>query len=127
MNIISKVIQINIFVNIVNQNNVKAEKSNKILNKMEYTDEIKEEAYKKKLEDMLVDDIKCNIIVSYNYDEVIKIKDFNIEAKIPYTNLGKDLGYLKFGCVSNKNNYTNWKGLDGITYKCEFKKMSVSI
>ena len=111
---------------LVRQNNedklsdVKAEKSNKILNKMEYTDEIKEEAYKKKLEDMLVDDIKCNIIVSYNYDEVIKIKDFNIEAKIPYTNLGNDLGYVKFGCVSNKNNYTNWKGLDGITYKCDF-------
>ena len=111
---------------LVRQNNedklsdVKAEKSNKILDKMEYTDEIKEEAYKKKLEDMLVDDIKCNIIVSYNYDEVIKIKDFNIEAKIPYTNLGNDLGYVKFGCVSNKNNYTNWKGLDGITYKCEF-------
>ena len=111
---------------LVRQNNedklsdVKAEKSNKILDKMEYTDEIKEEAYKKKLEDMLVDDIKCNIIVSYNYDEVIKIKDFNIEAKIPYTNLGNDLGYVKFGCVSNKNNYTNWKGLDGITYKCDF-------
>ena len=38
---------------LVRQNNedklsdVKAEKSNKILNKMEYTDEIKEEAYKK--------------------------------------------------------------------------------
>ena len=112
---------------LVRQNNedklsdVKAEKSNKILNKMEYTDEIKEEAYKKKLEDMLVDDIKCNIIVSYNYDEVIKIKDFNIEAKISYTNeSNNDLGYVKFGCVSNKNNYTNWKGLDGITYKCEF-------
>ena len=23
--------------------------------------------------------------------------------------------------MSNKNNYTNWKGLEGITYKCEFK------
>ena len=111
---------------LVRQNNedklsdVKAEKSNKILNKMEYSDEIKEEAYKKKLEDMLVDEIDYNIIVSYNYDEEIEKNDFNIEAKIPYTNLGKDLGYLKFGCVSNKNNYTNWKGLDGITYKCEF-------
>ena len=112
---------------LVRQNNedklsdVKAEKINKILDKMEYTDEIKEEAYKKKLEDMLVDEINYNIIVSYNYDELIEKKDIHIEAKIPYTNLGKDLGYVKFGCVSNKNNYTNWKGLDGITYKCEFK------
>ena len=113
---------------LVRQNNedklsdVKAEKSNKILDKMEYTDEIKEEAYKKKLEDMLVDDIKCNIIVSYNYDEVIEKKDFNIEAKILYTNESdNDLGYVKFGCVSNKNNYTNWKGLEGIVFKCEFQ------
>jgi len=111
---------------LVRQNNedklsdVKAEKSNKILDKMEYTKEIKDEAYKKKLEDMLVDEIENNIIVSYNYDEVIKIKDFNIEAKIPYTNINNDLGYVKFGCVSNKNNYTNWKGLEGITYKCDF-------
>ena len=112
---------------LVRQNNedklsdVKAEKSNKILDKMEYTDEIKEEAYKKKLEDMLVDEIKYNIIVSYNYDELIEKKDIHIEAKFPYTNLGKDLGYVKFGCVSNKNNYTNWKGLEGIIFKCEFK------
>jgi hypothetical protein len=112
---------------LVRQNNedklsdVKAEKSNKILNKMEYTDEIKEEAYKKKLEDMLVNEIKYNIIVSYNYDELIEKKDIHIEAKFPYTNLGKDLGYVKFGCVSNKNNYTNWKGLEGIVFKCEFQ------
>ena len=88
---------------------------------MEYTDEIKEEAYRRLFENMNVNEIENNIIVSYNYDEEIEKNDFNIEAKIPYTNLGKDLGYLKFGCVSNKNNYTNWKGLDGITYKCEFK------
>ena len=112
---------------LVRQNNedklsdVKAEKSNKILDKMEYTKEIKEEAYKKKLEDMLVDEINYNIIVSYNYDELIEKKDNYIEAKFPYTNLGKDLGYLKFGCVSNKDNYTNWKGLEGIVFKCEFK------
>ena len=112
---------------LVRQNNedklsdVKAEKINKILNKMEYTDEIKEAAYKKKLEDMLVDEINYNIIVSYNYDELIEKKDIHIEAKFPYTNLGKDLGYVKFGCVSNKNNYTNWKGLEGIIFKCEFK------
>ena len=112
---------------LVRQNNedklsdVKAEKSNKILDKMEYTDEIKEEAYRRLFENMNVNEIENNIIVSYNYDEVIEKKDFNIEAKILYTNESdNDLGYVKFGCVSNKNNYTNWKGLDGITYKCEF-------
>ena len=88
---------------------------------MEYTDEIKEEAYRRLFENMNVNEIENNIIVSYNYDEVIEKKDFNIEAKILYTNESdNDLGYVKFGCVSNKNNYTNWKGLDGITYKCEF-------
>ena len=113
---------------LVRQNNedklsdVKAEKINKILDKMEYTDEIKEEAYRRLFENMNVNEIENNIIVSYNYDEVIEKKDFNIEAKILYTNESdNDLGYVKFGCVSNKNNYTNWKGLDGITYKCEFK------
>ena len=114
---------------LVRQNNedklsdVKAEKTNKILNKMEYTDEIKNEAYKKKFEGMLVNEIDYNIILSYNYDELIeKIEknEIKIEAKIPYTNFGDDLKYLKFGCVSNKDNYTNWKGFKGITYKCEF-------
>ena len=112
---------------LVRQNNedklsdVKAEKTNKILDKMEYTDEIKKEAYKKKLEGMLVDEIDYNIILSYNYDELIKNKEIKIQAKIPYTNLGDDLKYLKFGCVSNKDNYTNWKGLKGLTYNCKFK------
>ena len=112
---------------LVRQNNedklsdVKAEKTNKILDKMEYTDEIKKEAYKKKLEGMLVDEIDYNIILSYNYDELIKNKEIKIQAKIPYTNLGDDLKYLKFGCVSNKDNYTNWKGFKGITYSCKFK------
>ncbi len=114
---------------LVRQNNedklsdVKAEKTNKILDKMEYTDEIKNEAYRRKLEGMLVDEIDYNIILSYNYDELIeKIEknEIKIQAKIPYTNLGDDLKYLKFGCVSNKDNYTNWKGFKGITYKCEF-------
>ena len=112
---------------LVRQNNedklsdVKAEKTNKILDKMEYTDEIKNEAYRKKLEGMLVDNIDYNIILSYNYDELIKNKEIKIQAKIPYTNLGDDLKYLKFGCVSNKDNYTNWKGFKGIIFKCEFK------
>jgi len=111
---------------LVRQNNedklsdVKAEKTNKILDKMEYTNEIKKEAYKKKLEGMLVEEIDYNIILSYNYDELIKNKEIKIQAKIPYTNLGDDLKYLKFGCVSNKDNYTNWKGFKGITYKCKF-------
>ena len=111
---------------LVRQNNedklsdVKAEKTNKILDKMEYTNEIKKEAYKKKLEGMLVNEIDYNIILSYNYDELIENKEIKIQAKIPYTNLGDDLKYLKFGCVSNKDNYTNWKGFKGITYKCKF-------
>ncbi len=111
---------------LVRQNNedklsdVKAEKTNKILNKMEYTDEIKNEAYKKKFEGMLVNEIDYNIILSYNYDELIENKEIKIQAKIPYKNIGNELKNLKFGCVSNKDNYTNWKGFKGITYKCEF-------
>jgi hypothetical protein len=111
---------------LVRQNNedklsdVKAEKTNKILDKMEYTNEIKKEAYKKKLEGMLVEEIDYNIILSYNYDELIKNKEIKIQAKIPYTNFGDDLKYLKFGCVSNKDNYTNWKGFKGIIFNCKF-------
>ena len=111
---------------LVRQNNedklsdVKAEKTNKILDKMEYTNEIKKEAYKKKLEGMLVNEIDYNIILSYNYDELIENKEIKIQAKIPYTNLGDDLKYLKFGCVSNKDNYTNWKGFKGIIFNCKF-------
>ena len=114
---------------LVRQNNedklsdVKAEKTNKILDKMEYTNEIKKEAYNnyiKIVEGMLVKEINYNIILSYNYDEIIKNKEIKIQAKIPYTNLGDDLKYLKFGCVSNKDNYTNWKGFKGIIFKCEF-------
>jgi len=110
---------------LVRQNNedklsdVKAEKTNKILDKMEYTNEIKKEAYKKKLEGMLVNEIDYNIILSYNYDELIENKEIKIQAKIPYTNLGDDLKYLKFGCVSNKDNYTNWKGFKGIIFNCK--------
>ena len=110
---------------LVRQNNedklsdVKAEKTNKILDKMEYTNEIKKEAYKKKLEGMLVEEIDYNIILSYNYDELIENKEIKIQAKIPYTNLGDDLKYLKFGCVSNKDNYTNWKGFKGIIFNCK--------
>ena len=36
-----------------------------------------------------------------------------------YKNLGNELKLLKFGCVSNKDNYINWKGLKG--YSCKFK------
>ena len=114
---------------LVRQNNedklsdVKAEKTNKILDKMEYTDEIKKEAYNnyiKIFDGMLVKDINYNIILSYDYDELIENKEIRIQAKIPYKNLGDDLKHLKFGCVSNKDNYTNWKGFKGITYSCKF-------
>ena len=114
---------------LVRQNNedklsdVKAEKTNKILDKMEYKDEIKKEAYNNYIQTakgMLVKEINYNIIVSYNYDESIEKKDIKIEAKIPYKNLGNnELKQLKFGCVSNKDNYTNWKDLKGIS--CKFK------
>ena len=114
---------------LVRQNNedklsdVKAEKTNKILDKMEYTDEIKKEAYNnyiKIFDGMLVKDINYNIILSYDYDELIENKEIRIQAKIPYKNLGDDLKHLKFGCVSNKDNYTNWKGFKGIIFNCKF-------
>jgi len=116
---------------LVRQNNedklydVKCEKPNKMLDKMEYSEEIKNKAYEKKLDNMLVNEIKENIIINYNYNELIeemeKKKDIHIEAKIPYENIGTEtLQYLKFGCVGNKENYTNWKGLEGIIFPCEF-------
>ena len=84
---------------------------------------LKMKLIKKKFEGMLVNKIDYNIILSYNYDELIEKIEKNenkIQAKILYKNLGDDLKNLKFGCVSNKDNYTNWKGFKGITYKCEF-------
>ena len=120
---------------LVRQNNedklydVKCEKPNKILDKMEYTEEMKEKAYANKLDNLMVNEINENIIINYNYNELIELikqKDIHIEAKITYINMGDTLQYLKFGCVGNKDNYTNWKGLEGIIFPCEFKNKQLA-
>ena len=120
---------------LVRQNNedklydVKCEKPNKILDKMEYTEEMKEKAYANKLDNLMVNEINENIIINYNYNELIELikqKDIYIEAKITYINMGDTLQYLKFGCVGNKDNYTNWKGLEGIIFPCEFKNKQLA-
>ena len=101
--------------------NVENKNMNNILDKMEYDKDIKEEAYNKKLDDIKVNEIDHNIIINNNYNELIEKNEIYFEAKIPYENNGKEsLKFIKFGCVGNKKNYTNWKNLGGITYKCDF-------
>jgi len=102
---------------------VESKKKNKMLDKMDYTDELKERAYSRRSEDLIVNEYDKNIVVNYDYKKIIEqTEDFSFEAKIPIKNLSnKKLAKLRFGCVSNNDNYTNWKGLDGIFFKVDFK------
>jgi hypothetical protein len=100
---------------------VESEKKNKILDKMDYSEELKERAYARRSEDLMVNEYDKNIVMYFDYKKIIEQKeDFSIEAKISIENLSSGrMTKLKFGCVSNEENYTNWKGLDGIFFKVD--------
>ena len=113
---------------LVRQNNedklydVKCEKPNKILDKMEYTEEMKEKAYANKLDNLMVNEIKENIIINYNYNELIELikeKDIHIEAKITYKNLGNTLQY--FTCEF-KNKQLAEKEKQEVIFRKRYKK-----